>query len=88
MVTGMAALAGGCSKVIITDTLQPKLDMAAKMGMTAVNIAKQDLKSVVDKATDGWGADVVFEASGNENAVLHASSRCVPAVVLFLSVCR
>jgi D-xylulose reductase len=72
MVTGMAALAGGCSKVIITDTLQPKLDMAAKMGMMAVNITKQDLKSVVDKATDGWGADVVFEASGSENAVLHA----------------
>jgi D-xylulose reductase len=72
MVTGMAALASGCSKVIITDTLQPKLDLAVKMGMTAVNITKQDLRSVVDGLTGGWGADIVFEASGNENAVLKA----------------
>jgi len=72
MVTGMAALASGCSTVIITDTLQPKLNLAAKMGMTTVNITKQGLKSVVDDLTGGWGADVIFEASGNENAVLKA----------------
>ena len=72
LVTAMAALASGCSKVIITDVIQPKLDLASHFGMTAVNIAKQDLKTVVDNLTDGWGADVVFEASGNEAAVLKA----------------
>jgi D-xylulose reductase len=87
MVTGMAALASGCSKVIITDTLQPKLDLAAKMGMQAVNITKQDLRSVVDKATDGWGADVVFEASGNETAVLKAfEPLCPGGCVVFIGM--
>jgi D-xylulose reductase len=70
MVTGLAALAGGCSKVIITDTVQAKLDIAAGFGMTPVNISKQELKVVVDQMTAGWGADIVFEASGNDAAVL------------------
>jgi D-xylulose reductase len=72
MVTAMAALASGCSKVIITDVVQPKLDIASHFGMIAVNITKQDLKTVVNGITDGWGVDVVFEASGNESAVLQA----------------
>ena len=70
MVTAMAALASGCSKVIISDMIQPKLDIASNFGFTAVNITKQNLKNTVDSLTDGWGADVVFEASGNETAVL------------------
>jgi D-xylulose reductase len=72
LVTAMAALASGCSKVIITDVVQPKLDIASHFGMTAVNITKQDLSTVVNNLTDGWGVDVVFEASGNESAVLQA----------------
>jgi D-xylulose reductase len=57
------------------------------MGMTAVNITKQDLKTVVDKATEGWGADVVFEASGNENAVLHAfEPLCPGGCVVFIGM--
>src|SRR5450631_2733395 len=32
MVTALAALAGGCSRVVITDVLQPKLDLAATLG--------------------------------------------------------
>ena len=72
MVTAMAALASGCSKVIITDAVQPKLDIASHFGMIAVNITKQDLKTIVNGITDGWGVDVVFEASGNESAVLQA----------------
>ena len=72
LVTALAALASGCSKVIITDVMQPKLDIASHFGMTAINITKQDLTTVVNNLTDGWGADVVFEASGNETAVLKA----------------
>lgn len=72
LVTALAALANGCSKVIITDMIQPKLDIASHFGMAAVNITKQDLKTVVNGLTDGWGADVVFEASDSETAVLQA----------------
>jgi D-xylulose reductase len=69
LVTGLAALAGGCSKVIITDVIQPKLDMASSYGMIPVNIKKQDLMEVVKKETGGWGVDIIFEASGNEAAI-------------------
>lgn len=70
MVTALAALAGGCSRVVMTDVKQPKLDMAAKFGpITPVNIAQEKLTDVVTKMTDGWGADIVFEASGATPAI-------------------
>lgn len=69
MVTALAALAGGCSRIIISDVVQPKLDLAATLGpITPVNVTQEDLKSVVMRMTDDWGADIVFEASGNEKA--------------------
>ncbi len=69
VLTALAALAGGCSQIIISDVVQPKLDLAAKLGpITPVNVAKESLVDVVNKLTDGWGADIVFEASGNERA--------------------
>ncbi len=69
MVTAMAALAGGCSRVIITDIKQPKLDIAAGFGpVTTVNVKDKNPLKVVDQETGGWGADIVFEASGSEKA--------------------
>lgn len=69
MVTALAALAGGCSQVIMTDVQGPKLELAATLGpITPVNVAQQDLAAVVDQMTDGWGANIVFECSGNERA--------------------
>jgi D-xylulose reductase len=70
LVTGLAALAGGCSKVIISDVIQPKLDLASTYGMIPVNIKQQDLIDVVKKETGGWGVDIIFEASGNESAIV------------------
>jgi D-xylulose reductase len=70
LVTGMAALAGGCSCVIITDIIQQKLDIAARFGMIPINVAEQGVTNVVNEITDGWGVDVIFEASGNESAIL------------------
>jgi D-xylulose reductase len=66
IVTALAALAGGCSRVFVSDVLQEKLDIAGRYpGITPVNVKSQDLAAAVRAATDGWGADVVFEASGN-----------------------
>jgi D-xylulose reductase len=69
ILAGLAALAGGCSKVIITDVIQPKLDIAATHGMIPVNIKRQDLMETVNKETGNWGVDVILEASGNESAI-------------------
>jgi D-xylulose reductase len=69
IVTALAALAGGCSRVFVSDMKQEKLDIAARYpGVTAVNVQRQDLAAEIKKATDGWGADVVFEASGSAAA--------------------
>ncbi|MDX8432082.1 MULTISPECIES: NAD(P)-dependent alcohol dehydrogenase [Mesorhizobium] len=65
----LAALAGGCSKVLISDFSAPKLKIAAQyQGIMPVNIGEQSLVDAVAAATGGWGADIVFEASGNPKA--------------------
>lgn len=69
MLTALAALAGGCSRVFITDVQQPKLELAATLGpITPINVAHENLNQVIAQATDGWGADLVFECSGNGRA--------------------
>jgi D-xylulose reductase len=69
LVTAMAAMAGGCSRVIITDVNRDKLNVALKYGMVPVNVLEQDRNAVVNSLTDGWGVDVIFEASGSQAAI-------------------
>jgi D-xylulose reductase len=65
----IAALAGGCARVIVADLAQPKLDIAALyQGVIPVNISQTNLVTEVSRLTDGWGADVVFECSGSPHA--------------------
>ncbi|CDX49339.1 putative D-xylulose reductase [Mesorhizobium plurifarium] len=65
----LAALAGGCSKVLISDFSAPKLEIAGQYpGIVPVNIGEQSLADAVATATDNWGADIVFEASGSPKA--------------------
>jgi D-xylulose reductase len=69
MVTALSALAAGCSRVLITDIQAPKLAIAASLGaITPIDVSRQDVRSAVADATDGWGADIVFEASGSPRA--------------------
>lgn len=64
----LAALVGGCARVLIADLAQPKLDIAARyQGILPVNVAREDLKARIEELTEGWGADVVFECSGAAN---------------------
>ena len=66
LVTALAALAGGCSRVFITDVQAPKLALAGRYpGVTPVNIREENLAAVVHQATGGWGAEILFEASGS-----------------------
>ena len=65
IMVALAALAGGCSRVLISDISAEKLAIAAGYdGIKPVNVRDQDLVAAVQAETDGWGADVVFEASG------------------------
>jgi D-xylulose reductase len=65
----LAALAGGCARVIVADLAQPKLDIAGRyQGIIPVNIRENDVVAEVARLTEGWGADVVFECSGSPQA--------------------
>ncbi len=70
IMTALAALAGGCSRVFISDFSADKLAIAAAYpGITSVNIGEQSLTEVVTDATEGWGADVIFECTGAQSAM-------------------
>jgi D-xylulose reductase len=69
VMTALAALAGGCSRVIVTDFVQDKLDVVGRYsGVTTINGKTKKLGDEVAKLTGNWGADVVFEASGSPKA--------------------
>lgn len=69
IMAALAALAGGCAHVLISDLMEEKLAVAARYpGITPVNIRRERLADAVAKATAGWGVDVVMEASGAPKA--------------------
>ena len=79
MVTALAALAGGCSRVFISDIQVPKLELAATLGpITPVKVDTENLTEVVRRATGGWGADVVFDAAGFPQALAQAVDGLCP----------
>lgn len=85
MMTALAALAGGCAKVFVADLAQPKLDIiGAYDGIETINIRQKPVAQAIAEATDGWGADVVFECSGSAPAILGLPGLARPggAVVL------
>ncbi len=74
LMTVLAALGGGCSMIVVTDVSTAKLERAAALGsVRTVDVAKENPVDVVMGLTGGWGADVVFEASGNPNV----ASQCL-----------
>ncbi|HUX11389.1 MAG TPA: zinc-binding dehydrogenase, partial [Spirochaetia bacterium] len=72
LMAAASALAAGCSRVVIADVKQPKLEIAGRLGaVTPVNVEKENLDSVVRALSGGWGADIVFEASGSKAVAPH-----------------
>ncbi|BEV16750.1 NAD(P)-dependent alcohol dehydrogenase [Herbaspirillum sp. DW155] len=64
--TALAALAGGAARVILADVVAEKLaHFAGNPAVITVDVTQQALPEVVQQVTEGWGADVVFEASGH-----------------------
>ena len=70
LVTALSALAGGCARVYVTDLAEKKLDIAGALSqaITPVNVTKENLVEIIKRDTDGWGADIVFEATGSPKA--------------------
>lgn len=85
MMVALAALAGGCSKVLITDFAQPKLDLIGQYdAVVPINIGENDGMQKVKDETDGWGCDLVFECSGAEQAILLSPSFVCPGGTIVL----
>ncbi|MFK3707646.1 D-xylulose reductase [Raoultella sp. BIGb0138] len=85
VVTALAALAGGCSDVIICDLFDEKLAVAANYeGLHAVNIKTGDLAGKVAALTSGNGADIVFECSGAKPAIATLAEHAAPGATAVL----
>lgn len=85
MMVALAALAGGCAKVIVADLAQPKLDIIATYdGIETVNIRDRDLSEAIAQTTGGWGCDVVFECSGAAPAILGVAGLARPGGAIVL----
>jgi D-xylulose reductase len=85
VMTALAALAAGAGQVIISDISAEKLAIAGKYpGIVPVDIRSASLVDRVKEITAGWGADVVFEASGSPRAYENIFDLLAPAGTLVL----
>lgn len=77
IVTALAALAGGCSDVIICDVFDEKLEIAKQYpGLHPVN--SKVLAEKVNALTDGNGVNILFECSGAKPVVATISDHIAP----------
>jgi len=88
LVTALAALAAGCAHVIVSDVDDTKLSIASGLGaISTVNVTKASLDGAVMAATGGWGADVVYECSGNDRAAAGVfEPLCPGGVVVYIGM--
>lgn len=80
IMVALAALAGGCAKVYVADLVEDKLAVAAGYNnVEAILIPRDNPAAVLRAATEGWGADVVFECAGAAASIQTALEVVAPA---------
>jgi len=80
ILTALAALAGGCARVYISDLVDAKLGVAAQYGnILPINVTRYDAAERIRAETGGWGADVVFECAGAAASIRTALEAVAPA---------
>lgn len=85
LVTVLAALAAGSAHVIVADVDDNKLAIAASLGaVTVVNVRAGSLEETVRAVTAGWGADVVYECSGDARAAAGVFAPLCPGGVVVM----
>ncbi|WP_353981446.1 NAD(P)-dependent alcohol dehydrogenase [Salinicola endophyticus] len=86
LMVALAALAGGASEVLVSDLVEEKLAIAGRYaGITPVNVSRESLRdAVAGRCGQDWGADVVFEASGNPRVYDDVLACARPAGTLVL----
>jgi len=85
IMVALSALAAGAGLVIVSDLAQEKLAIAGQYaGILPLDIRSGSLIAKVAELTAGWGADVVFEASGSPRAFEGIFDLLAPAGTLVL----
>ncbi|MEP3279398.1 MAG: NAD(P)-dependent alcohol dehydrogenase [Stappiaceae bacterium] len=80
IMNALAALAGGCSKVFISDLVGDKLDVAARYdNVIPIDVSRQNALEIIRENTGGWGVDVVFECAGAAPSIQTALDCVCPA---------
>ncbi|NLO06517.1 MAG: NAD(P)-dependent alcohol dehydrogenase [candidate division WS1 bacterium] len=65
LTTLQAAIAEGATRVIVSDTVPQRLELAGKLGATdLLNAAEDDVEQAIREMTGGRGVDVAFECAG------------------------
>lgn len=83
LLTALAALGGGCARVLIFDPADSKLDIASRLpGVVPLRGRDGALAAQVAALTDGWGVDLVFECSGAAAAFRGIADHLRPGGVL------
>ncbi|MCA6219995.1 NAD(P)-dependent alcohol dehydrogenase [Photorhabdus antumapuensis] len=83
VVTALAALAGGCSDVIICDVFDEKLEIAKQYpGLHPVN--SKVLAEKVNALTNGNGVNTLFECSGAKSVIATISEHIAPGGIAVL----
>ena len=60
-----AAVAAGAARVFAIDSVEQRLQMAARFGAVSLHLTEEDPKRAVRTATEGRGVDVVVDAVGD-----------------------
>ena len=85
IMVALSALAAGAGQVVISDLSAEKLAIAGKYpGIHPFDIRGGSLVARVAEMTGGWGADVVFEASGSPHAYENIFDLLAPAGTMVL----
>lgn len=76
VLVGIMAKHSGAAKIIISDFDPARLEMCKKLGFEAVNTKGTSLTDYVMNATNGDGADIVFECTGSASAAEEMTKPC------------
>lgn len=68
LMAAVGAVAHGAKNLYSIDHVPYRLELAAALGATPIDLSRSDPIKVIGEATDGRGADAVLEVVGNEEA--------------------
>ncbi|KIW37492.1 uncharacterized protein PV06_10531 [Exophiala oligosperma] len=78
----LTARSKGVRTIYVVDSVDDRLDQAAKLGGIPLKLGRDDVQAKVMKATQGRGADAVIEVVGNNAALRSAFDLLRPCGVL------